>query len=71
MIRWLQCGCKVDDDKVTTTHVPVENDDDLRSDGDVRTNRHHYPIGSRASTLCLYCDLNRPCLCDKIKDTAA
>ena len=42
----LECGCTVDDARVSTVH---------ELDG------RHYPLGTSPKTYCMVCDLFRPC----------
>lgn len=48
MITKLECGCTVDDERVSTVH---------EQDG------KHYPIGTTMQNFCKRCDLYKPCLC--------
>lgn len=60
MRRTLECGCFIEDARLSTVH-----DDSVgRSTGDVEQRRHHYPLGRGSATFCGHCDLIRPCPCD-------
>lgn len=63
MIVDLPCGHRVDDEVSDTVCRPPG--DPGASSGD-RDRGGHWPLFASPATLCLHCDLYRPCGCDRV-----
>lgn len=56
----LECGCNIDDEFKNTVH----QDGADRSQRDKEAKVFHYPLEGSPESLCVKCDMYRPCSCD-------